>query len=120
MFSVVGLALEGLHGLKAGVYLDVGNDTRRLMWTLGHAHGTLFGLIHIAFAVTVPHVSGSLTLVSRVMIVAGILLPLGFFLGGVVIHGGDPDLFVLLVPVGAVGLIVAAGWIASALRAETS
>ena len=26
---------------------------RRLMWTLAHAHGTLLGLVHIAFAVTV-------------------------------------------------------------------
>jgi hypothetical protein len=32
-WAAVGLALEGLHGLKAGLYLDVGNETRRLLWT---------------------------------------------------------------------------------------
>jgi hypothetical protein len=59
-------------------------------------------------------------MVSRLVSAAGILLPLGFFLGGVVIHGGDPGLAVLLVPVGAVAAIVAAGRVVSLLRADIS
>ena len=31
LFATLGLVLEGLHGLKAGFYLDVGMETRRLM-----------------------------------------------------------------------------------------
>jgi len=40
--------------------------------------------------------------ISSALILAAILLPGGFFLGGVVTYGGDPGLGVWLVPVGAV------------------
>ena len=43
-FLCLGFMLELLHGFKAGFYLDVSNETRRLMWTLAHAHGALLGL----------------------------------------------------------------------------
>ena len=52
VFGALGLILETLHGFKVPAYLDVSNESRRLMWTLAHAHGTLLGLIHIAFALT--------------------------------------------------------------------
>ena len=51
-FVLLGIVLEGLHGLKLGFYLDLSNATRRHMWTLAHAHGTLLGLINIAYALT--------------------------------------------------------------------
>ena len=35
------------------------------------------------------------------------LLPTGFFLGGIFIYGGDPGLGVLLVPIGGLLLVVA-------------
>ena len=38
---------------------------------------------------------------------ASLLLPGGFFLGGVVIYAGDPGLGILLVPVGALLLLTA-------------
>jgi len=41
VFLSLGIILEALHGFKVGAYLDVGNETRRLMWTLAHAHGTM-------------------------------------------------------------------------------
>lgn len=127
LFSIVGLALEGLHGLKAGVYLDVGNEPRRLMWTLAHTHGTLIGLLHIAFSATVVQLtpaSGAsaprfLTLASRSLVLSSVLVPAGFFLGGIVIHGGDPGLAVLLVPVGAVALIVASALVLVRLRHDS-
>src|SRR5882757_6559314 len=53
IFLTAGLALEALHGLKIGAYLNVSNETRRLMWTLAHAHGTLLGLVHLGFAATI-------------------------------------------------------------------
>ena len=40
-FLTLGIALESLHGFKIGWYLDVTNETRRYMFTLGHAHGTM-------------------------------------------------------------------------------
>ena len=61
-FLILGLALELLRGFKVGLYLDVPNETRRLMWTLAHAHGALLGLVHIAFAVSLTHLPGLDTL----------------------------------------------------------
>ena len=52
IFLSLGLVLEGLHGFKVGYYLKVSSETRRLMWTLAHAHGTLLALVNIAFAFT--------------------------------------------------------------------
>src|SRR5437588_24128 len=49
-FTLIGLVLDTLHGLKIGWYLDVTSGTRRLSLTLGHAHGTLLALVNIAFA----------------------------------------------------------------------
>jgi len=111
IFLSLGIVLEILHGLKVSTYLDVGNETRRLMWTLAHAHGTLLALIHIAFSVTVPMIpkwaDSSRRLASRTLTAAGILMPLGFFLGGVQFYGGDPGLGILLLPAGALCLFVA-------------
>ena len=41
VFMTLGLMLEALHAFKMGVYLDVSSETRRLLWTLAHAHGAL-------------------------------------------------------------------------------
>ena len=54
----LGLGLEALHGFKTGWYLDVGNETRRLMFTLAHAHGTLLALINLAAGLTLRVVPG--------------------------------------------------------------
>ena len=103
IFLSLGGGLEALHGFKAGYYVDVGNDMRRLMFTLAHAHGTALALVNIAAGLTarqfkefdlLPNVSFSL-------IWAGILFPVGFFLGGVVTYGGDPGLGIWLVPIAA-------------------
>lgn len=120
VFATGGVVLEALHAFKVGAYLDVGNDTRRLLWTLAHAHGTLIGLLHVAFAVTQRHVHLSLaTLASRSLTAATVLLPGGFFVGGMDIRGGDPGLGVLLVPPGALLLLVALGAMAiGMLRAD--
>ena len=52
VFVVLGGALEAMHGFKVDWYLAVGNETKRLMWRLAHAHGTFLALVHVAFAVT--------------------------------------------------------------------
>jgi hypothetical protein len=111
MFAALGLALESLHGFKVRAYLDVSNETRRLMWTLAHAHGTLLALIHIVFGLAVragavPAAAGARP-ISMSLIAASVLLPGGFFLGGVAFYAGDPGVGVLLVPAGAVLLLFA-------------
>jgi hypothetical protein len=111
LFACVGIALEALHGFKAGFYLDVGNETRRLLWTLAHAHGTLLALLNLLFAASLPALPAlrgpSLVAASRCLLGALVLLPAGFFAGGAAVHGGDPGLGVLLVPPGALLLVVA-------------
>jgi hypothetical protein len=107
----MGAALEALHAFKVGFYLDVSNDARRLVWRLAHAHGTLLSVINIIFALTSNWLEERgqrpAPLTSSMLMAATILLPLGFFLGGLFIHGGDPGLGVLLVPPGAVLLFIA-------------
>src|SRR6266516_2997996 len=103
VFLSLGGALETLHGFKIGWYVDVGNETRRLMFTLAHAHGTLLALVNIAAGLTARIVERFThrSSVSFALIWAAILLPAGFFLGGIVTYDGDPGLGVWLVPVGA-------------------
>ena len=111
VFLALGLVLEILHGFKVGFYLDVANSTRRLMWTLAHAHGALLGLIHLVFGLSLRAAAvgdpARLGLLSRALVGASILLPGGFFLGGVTFYAGDPGVGVALVPVGAVLLLLA-------------
>jgi membrane protein DedA with SNARE-associated domain len=77
---------------------------RRLMFTLAHAHGTALALVNIAAGLTARNMAGLdfRRSVSVSLIWAGILFPLGFFLGGVVTYGGDPGLGIWLVPVAAI------------------
>lgn len=116
VYLTLGIVLEVFHGLKVGWYLDVSNETRRLMWTLAHAHGTLLALVHLAFFATLRALESAeerkLRWASGGLIASSVLLPGGFFLGGLIIHQGDPGLGILLVPVGALTLLAAVWWIA--------
>jgi len=111
VFLTLGLVLEMLHGFKVQAYLSLMNETRRLMWTLAHAHGTALGLLNLGFAFSagcVPLWSpGSRTIASYSLIAASVLMPAGFFLGGVWVYAADPGLGILLVPVGGILLFVA-------------
>jgi hypothetical protein len=110
-FAALGLVLESLHGFKILAYLDVSNETRRLMWRLAHAHGVLLGLTHVVFGLAlraIPDLGGArLGFISTSLIGATVLVPGGFFLGGVQFYAGDPGLGVALVPVGACLLLAA-------------
>jgi len=116
VFATLGLVLESLQGFKIAAYLDVANDTRRTMWRLAHAHGTLLGAINVLFALTLRSSAATAAAAPRIsiaLIAATVLLPLGFFLGGVVFYAGDPGVGVLLVPLGGVLLLLALFSIAS-------
>ena len=58
VFLVLGIALEAFHGFKSAFYLDVDVSTRRLMWTLAHAHGALMGVLHLGLAFTLREAAG--------------------------------------------------------------
>ena len=102
-----GVTLEALHGFKVQAYLA--SDMRREMWRLAHAHGTLLGILCLVFAaIAEAHVAAPVRARAASMIRWGaVLMPLGFFLGGILNSEGDPSLGIALVPVGALLLIVA-------------
>jgi hypothetical protein len=111
VFATFGLVLETLHGFKLDGYLNLSNETRRLLWTLAHAHGTALAIVNILFALglkraAIPRLR-QIGVTSTSLLAASLLLPVGFFLGGVTYYEGDPGLGILLVPPGAVLLIAA-------------
>jgi hypothetical protein len=107
VYLLLGIFLEALHAFKAGFYLDVGNETRRLLFRLAHTHGTLLAVINIVYALTARTFAKTESpLASACLLSALLLLPGGFFLGGVWTHGGDPGLGVILVPPGALALLI--------------
>ena len=118
VFLSLGGVLETLHGFKVSWYVDIGNEMRRLMFTLAHAHGTALALVNVVAAVTARSVGGFelRRSVSFCLIWAGLLFPAGFFLGGVVTYGGDPGLGIWLVPVAALLLFYSVARIALDLR----
>jgi len=108
-YLLMGILLETLHGFKVNFYLDVTHSTRRLMWTLSHAHGTLLGLMNLGLAASLHELrftARGRTAASRCLVGASVLLPAGFFAGGAFCYDGDPGLGILLVPVGALLLLV--------------
>lgn len=114
-FIALGLALELLHGFKLQWYLAVANETRRLLWTLAHAHGVLLGLLNVVYALSLRSFGargGRQALTSGLLVAGSLCLPIGFLLGGIVVHGGDPNLFILLSPLGGVLLMIALPMIA--------
>ena len=103
----LGVTLEALHGFKVQAYLA--SETRREMWRLAHAHGTLLGILClVSAALAGAHVPARIR--SRVLAMirwGAVLMPLGFFLGGVLNSEGDPSPGIALVPIGALLLVVA-------------
>jgi len=110
LFVCLGILLEGMLAFRVGWYLDVGdNETHRLMLRLGHAHGTLLSVLNIVFAASLTRLSlpaDSRVMASRCLAAATLLVPGGFILGGLITHGADPGLGIILLPAGAVLLLV--------------
>jgi hypothetical protein len=120
LFATAGLVLEGLHGFKVRAYLDASNETRRLMWTLAHAHGTLLAIVNIITGLmwrSAPKLAAHGRLTSSSLVAASVLLPGGFFLGGISFYGGDPGVGTALVPIGAVLFLFALFSLARAVSA---
>ena len=102
-----GLTLEALHGFKVRAFVE--SEMRRELFRLAHAHGTLLGILCLVFAAlaerNVPEASR--LSIARLVSWGAVLMPLGFFVGGILNSEGDPSLGIALVPLGAALLIVA-------------
>jgi hypothetical protein len=113
VFSALGLLLEALHGFKLGFYLNVDNETRRLLWRLAHAHGALLGLVNVAYALAArawPRLEDRLA--GGALLCALLFMPVGFLLGGAFAQGADPGASVALAAFGGVALLFGLGKIA--------
>jgi len=107
-FAVLGVLLEALHAFKVPWYLGVATESRRLLFTLAHAHGVGLALVNLALAATCQRMPRSLSpAASHALVLGTILVPGGFFLGGLFVHGGDPGLGAILIPPGALCVLVA-------------
>ncbi|MEX0715014.1 MAG: hypothetical protein WD066_00425 [Planctomycetaceae bacterium] len=116
VFLTLGIVIEALHGFKVRWYSDVGMELRQAMMRLTHAHGGMLAIVHLLFAGTLtwmPHLPPrSMTVASRCLTIALLLIPGGFCLGGFFLlrtESGveaEPGVGVFLVPIGAVFLVV--------------
>ena len=108
VFLGMGLVLESFHLVKWPFYLDV--RLRRELWTLAHTHGTLLGAVNILFGLSaarrIVH-AGKRAMASKLLRAGALMVPLGFLLGGLGAAEGDPSLFIVLVPVGALLALIA-------------
>ena len=108
LYATLGAVLEGLHAFKVPWYLGVATESRRLLFTLAHAHGVALGLVNLALAASCHLLPRRLPPAASTSLVAGtILVPGGFLLGGLFVHGGDPGLGAVLIPPGALFVLVA-------------
>lgn len=102
-----GILIEGLIGFRIPALLD--DPVRRDMFRLAHAHGTLLNLVLIAAAICAHLDLIRLRPTSSLGLrCAVILLPMGFFLGGMWHFQDDPGLGISLVPIGALLLLASA------------
>jgi hypothetical protein len=120
LFMAMGVLLESLHGFKVGMYLSPANSVRRMLWTLAHAHGTLLGLVNLAMAMAIRWLpewpARGRAMASGCVTAATVLVPAGFFLGGLNPYGGDPGWGIFLVPPGAALGVLGVGLVALASR----
>lgn len=107
-FALLGLILETLHAFKVPMYLNADQGTRRLLMRLGHAHGGVLSIVQIVYGLTASRYPDIVSpLVTTSFLLALVLVPLGFLLGGLGATGADPSILVLLVPPGAFALLLA-------------
>jgi hypothetical protein len=81
-----------------------------LLWRLAHAHGALLGLVNICHALTVrawPRLQDRAS--ERALLCGLLLMPAGFFLGGVFAQGADPGASVGVAAAGGVALLFGLG-----------
>ncbi len=109
IWLLFGTTLEMLHGFKVGGFLL--DEIRREFWSLAHFHGVAFGivsLIYVRWAEADELTESQRKLASKLLIAGSVLMPVGFFLGGLVHFEGDPGIGVFLSPIGAILILLVA------------
>jgi hypothetical protein len=110
LYLLFGYTLEVLQGFKVEGF--VLHPLRHEFWSLAHFHGALLGLLNVVYAsrAAAPGMgSAARRLASGALVAGSLLLPLGFFLGGLVHYEGDPGPGIALVPIGGLFLLYGVG-----------
>ncbi len=103
-----GMTLEAVLAFKVGGVVDAGMETRRLLLRLAHAHGGFLSLANLVFAVSMNEGNDErFRRASMLLFVGSVLVPLGFLLGGLFLHGNDPGAGIVFAPIGGVALLAA-------------
>ena len=109
-----GILLEGFNAFRSPAYLD--DATRRDLFRLAHAHGTLLNIVLLLAAICARLDLIRLGRVASLGLgAAAVLLPAGFFFGGLWRFNDEPGLAIFLVPIGAVLLLATAVYISLTL-----
>jgi peptidoglycan/LPS O-acetylase OafA/YrhL len=107
VFLAMGLWLEAMIGLRLGGWAD--DDLRREFLRLGHAHGGLLALVNLALAWALERLKTPTAWARRIRGAAWIgalLVGAGFVAGGLLHGPTDPGMPVLIVPAGALMLVM--------------
>jgi hypothetical protein len=105
LWIAFGILIEGFSAYRSPAYLDDG--LRREMFRLAHAHGTLLNLVLLGAAICARLELIRLgRMTSLGLCTAALLLPVGFLFAGLWHHKDEPGTAILLVPAGAVLLLV--------------
>jgi hypothetical protein len=102
-----GFALEMLHGFKITDYLL--DPIRREFWTLAHFHGVTLALVNLIYVHWTENEKlrpNRQNLASWALLGGSILMPVGFFSGGLIHFEGDPGLGIFLAPPGALLILI--------------
>lgn len=114
LWIAFGILLEGFNAFRSPALLD--DAVRREMFRLAHAHGTLLNLVLLAAVICAR--LGLIRLGAKTsagLRAAVVLLPAGFLFGGFWHFKDEPGPAILLVPIGAVLLLVSAVYISLTL-----
>jgi len=107
IFVCLGVLLETGLAFRGHFYMDVSQQTRRLMWRLSHAHGTLLALLNILYGILTSHaLIARQPFSARALLAASWLIPGGFFLAGLFAYHSTPGLATLLIPPAAALLVI--------------
>jgi hypothetical protein len=114
LWIAFGILLEGFRAFRSPAVLD--DAVRQDMFRLAHAHGTLLNLVLLAAAICarldLVRIGPGTSIGLRASV---ILLPAGFLIGGLWHFKDEPGLGILLVPIGAVLLLVSAVYLSLTL-----
>lgn len=107
-----GLLVEGLLGFRNPTMF--GDETRREMFRLAHAHGTLLSLMLLGVVFTINKIENVPNFAVWSLRIGTVLMPVGFLLAGIQHFPNEPGLGIWLVPPAALLIIFGAITIAFA------